>query len=123
MKFHIVVCALILGICVQLVPRAFGQSEPNPNPPSSAPQQPASPPQASTPAAQTQPTPSAAPAPAAQQKQPKVKAGSKDDVNAIGDRGMGGKGLGNWYSIEKEVAMGKQYAAMIESSVKMVSDP
>src|SRR5690348_89044 len=61
--------------------------------------------------------------PAPQQKQPKVKAGSKDDVNAIGDRGMGGKGLGNWYSIEKEVAMGKQYAAMIESSVKMVSDP
>ncbi|HET7750927.1 MAG TPA: M48 family metallopeptidase [Terriglobales bacterium] len=119
MKFRTVVCALVLGFCVQLLPGAFGQTEPNP--PSGAPQttqQPASQqPQASAPAAQSQP------APAPQQKQPKVKPGSKDDVNAIGDRGMGGKGLGNWYSIEKEVAMGKQYAAMVESSVKMVNDP
>jgi predicted Zn-dependent protease len=121
MKFHMVLCALVLGLCVQLLPGAFGKTESNP--PSSASQQPASQPQASTPAAQSQPTPSASPAPAPQQKQPKVKAGSKDDVNAIGGRGMGGKGLGNWYSIEKEVAMGKQYAAMIESSVKMVNDP
>jgi beta-barrel assembly-enhancing protease len=117
MKFRTLVCALVLGLCVQFVPRAFGQSEPNP--PSGA-SQTTQQPQASAPAAQSQPTPAP---PAPQQKQPKVKAGSKDDVNAIGDRGMGGKGLGNWYSIEKEVAMGKQYAAMIESSVKMVSDP
>ncbi|HKT69349.1 MAG TPA: M48 family metallopeptidase [Terriglobales bacterium] len=119
MKVRTLLCALVLGLCVQLIPGAFGQTEPNP--PSSASQtmqQPVSQqPQASGPAAQTQTEP------APQQKQPKVKAGSKDDVNAIGDRGMGGKGLGNWYSIEKEVAMGKQYAAMIESSVKMVSDP
>ncbi|HKW24717.1 MAG TPA: M48 family metallopeptidase [Terriglobales bacterium] len=118
MKFRTVVCVLVLGFCVQFLPGAFGQNEPNP--PSSASQttqQPASQqPQPSEPAAQTQST-------APQQKQPKVKPGSKDDVNAIGDRGMGGKGLGNWYSIEKEVAMGKQYAAMIESSVKMVNDP
>jgi predicted Zn-dependent protease len=117
MKFRTLVCVLVLGLCVQFVPRAFGQSEPNP--PSGASQM-TQQPQASAPAAQSQPTPAP---PAPQQKQPKVKAGSKDDVNAIGDRGMGGKGLGNWYSIEKEVAMGKQYAAMIESSVKMVSDP
>src|SRR5690349_2793890 len=117
MKFRTLVCALVLGLCVQFVPRAFGQSEPNP--PSGA-SQTTQQPQASAPAAQSQPTPAP---PAPQQKQPKVKAGSKDDVNAIGDRGMGGKGLANWYSIEKEVAMGKQYAAMIESSVKMVSDP
>jgi predicted Zn-dependent protease len=121
MKFRTVVCVFVLGFAVELLPQAFGQTEPNP--PSSASQttqQPANPPQASTPAAQTPPAPTA---PAPQQKQPKVKPGSKDDVNAIGDRGMGGKGLGNWYSIEKEVAMGKQYAAMIESSVKMVNDP
>jgi len=36
----------------------------------------------------------------------KVKKGSLDDVNAIGNREIGGKGLGNWYSLEKEVAMG-----------------
>jgi predicted Zn-dependent protease len=78
-------------------------------------------PQASQqPAAST--TPAATPAPASTE-QPKVKAGSKDDVNAVGNRDMGGKGLGNWYSLEREVAMGKQYASMIESSVKMVADP
>ena len=53
----------------------------------------------------------------------KVKKGSLDDVNAIGNRDIGGKGLGNWYSIEKEVAMGKQYAAQVEQSAKLVSDP
>ncbi|HYL94325.1 MAG TPA: hypothetical protein VET69_00875, partial [Terriglobales bacterium] len=104
MKVRTLLCALVLGLCVQLIPGAFGQTEPNP--PSSASettQQPASQqPQASTPAAQSQPEPAP---PAPQQKQPKVKPGSKDDVNSVGDRKMGGKGLGNWYSIEKEVAM------------------
>ncbi|HEU5453881.1 MAG TPA: M48 family metallopeptidase [Terriglobales bacterium] len=49
--------------------------------------------------------------------------GGKDDVSAIGNRKMGGKGLGNWYSLEKEIAMGKGYAQQIESSVKLVQDP
>ena len=53
----------------------------------------------------------------------KVKKGSLDDVNAIGNREIGGKGLGNWYSLEKEVAMGKQYAQQVEQSAKLVSDP
>jgi predicted Zn-dependent protease len=122
MKFRTAMCALFLGFCVQLLPEAIGQTEPNPSTSASqTTQQPASQqPPTRAPAAQTRPAPAA---PTPQQKQPKVKPGSKDDVNAIGDRGMGGKGLGNWYSIEKEVAMGKQYAAMIESSVKMVNDP
>jgi len=54
---------------------------------------------------------------------PDVKAGSKDDVNAIGNRKMGGKGMGNWYSVEKEVAIGKQYAQQIEASAKILQDP
>ena len=33
-----------------------------------------------------------------------VKKGSKQDVDAIGDRGIGNRGLGNWYSLEKEIA-------------------
>ncbi|HKT68636.1 MAG TPA: hypothetical protein VJP83_04330, partial [Terriglobales bacterium] len=78
MKVRSLLCALALGLCVQLLPGAFGQTEPNP--PSGASQttqQPASPqPQVSAPAAQSQPTPAP---PAPQQKQPKVKAGSKDD--------------------------------------------
>lgn len=117
--------AVALLLCFFLISLAPAQTEPNPSSPGASPaaQPTGQQPQASAPAAQEpQPAPMATQAPA-QQQQPKVKPGSKDDVNAIGDRGMGGKGLGNWYSIEKEVAMGKQYAAMIESSVKMVSDP
>jgi predicted Zn-dependent protease len=49
--------------------------------------------------------------------------GSKSDVDAIGNRNIGGRGLGNWYSLEREIAMGKEYAQMIEASVKLVNDP
>ena len=49
--------------------------------------------------------------------------GGLDDVDAIGNRKIGGRGLGNWYSIEGEIRMGKQYAQMVESSSKMVTDP
>ena len=52
-----------------------------------------------------------------------VKKGSLDDVNAIGNRDIGNKGLGNWYSLEKEVAMGKQYAQQVEQSAKLITDP
>jgi predicted Zn-dependent protease len=52
-----------------------------------------------------------------------VKSGSKQDVESIGNRNIGGKGLGNWYSLEKEIAMGKQFAQEVESSVKLVQDP
>jgi predicted Zn-dependent protease len=50
--------------------------------------------------------------------------GSKTDVDAVGNRNVGcGRGVGNWYSIEKQVAMGRSYAQQIESQVKLVSDP
>lgn len=50
--------------------------------------------------------------------------GGKDDVDAIGNRkGVGGRGLGNWYSYEREIAMGKEYAQQIEASVKLINDP
>ena len=49
--------------------------------------------------------------------------GSKSDVDAIGNRKVGGRGLGNWYSLETEIRMGKQYAMQVESSVKLVQDP
>ena len=49
--------------------------------------------------------------------------GKKDDVDAIGNRNIGGRGLGNWYSVEKEIAIGKQYAQQVEASVKLVQDP
>jgi hypothetical protein len=49
--------------------------------------------------------------------------GSKKDVDAIGNRKVGGRGLGNWYSLETEIRMGKQYAMQVENSVKLVQDP
>src|SRR5437764_6408163 len=46
--------------------------------------------------------------------------GGKDDVDAIGNRKLGGM---DWYSIEKEVRMGKEFAQQIEQSMRMVTDP
>ena len=52
---------------------------------------------------------------------PDVKKGSKEDVEAIGNRGTG-KGI-NFYSLEKEVALGKQLAQEVERSSKLIDDP
>jgi len=49
--------------------------------------------------------------------------GGKDDVDAIGNRKIGGRGLGDWYSLETEIKIGKQYAMQVDNSVKMVTDP
>jgi beta-barrel assembly-enhancing protease len=50
--------------------------------------------------------------------------GGKSDVDAVGNRNVGcGRGVGNWYSVEGQVARGRQYAQMIESQVKLVNDP
>ncbi|HMD32965.1 MAG TPA: M48 family metallopeptidase [Candidatus Acidoferrales bacterium] len=46
---------------------------------------------------------------------------SKDDVNKIGDRNVG-KGV-NFYSLEREIALGKQLAQEVERSAKFVDDP
>jgi hypothetical protein len=56
-------------------------------------------------------------------RMPGVHAGSIDDVNAVGTRNIGARGMGNWYSTESEIKMGKQYADMIEKSTKFISDP
>jgi len=54
---------------------------------------------------------------------PGVKAGSIEDVNAVGTRNIGARGIGNWYSTESEIKMGKQYADMIEKSTRFITDP
>jgi beta-barrel assembly-enhancing protease len=46
--------------------------------------------------------------------------GGKDDVDAIGNRKIAGW---DWYSIESEIRMGKEYATQIEASLKLVTDP
>src|ERR1700678_1120768 len=52
---------------------------------------------------------------------PNVKAGTKADVNAIGNRNVG-HGL-NFYSLEHEIALGKQLSAEIEKQAKFINDP
>ena len=54
---------------------------------------------------------------------PHIKKGSEDDVDAVGTRNIGGRGLGNWYSVNSEIGMGKQYSMEIEKSAHMVNDP
>jgi predicted Zn-dependent protease len=46
------------------------------------------------------------------------------DIDAVGNRNVGcGRGVGNWFSIEKQIAMGKAYSEEVESSSKMLTDP
>src|SRR5256886_3270535 len=46
------------------------------------------------------------------------------DLDAIGNRNVGcGRGLGNWYSIEGQIRMGKEYSQQVEQTAKMVKDP
>ncbi len=49
----------------------------------------------------------------------------KNDIDDIGNRKVGstGKSLGDWYSIDTDVKLGKQYAMMVESSARMIQDP
>jgi beta-barrel assembly-enhancing protease len=57
-------------------------------------------------------------------KQEETKKNTKkprEDVDKIGDRDVG-KGV-NFYSIEKEIALGKQFADEIERTARIVDDP
>ncbi len=47
-----------------------------------------------------------------------------DNLDAIGNRNVGCKeGIGNWYSLDKQVAMGREYAQQVEHSAKLINDP
>jgi len=54
---------------------------------------------------------------------PHIKKGSEDDVDAIGTRDIGHRGLGNWYSINGEIGMGKEASMEVEHSAHMITDP
>ena len=59
--------------------------------------------------------------PIEQPTDPNVKAGSKADVSAIGNRSVG-HGL-NFYSLEHEIQLGKQLSAEVERQAKFINDP
>ncbi len=54
-------------------------------------------------------------------KNDKKKKDAKEDVEEIGNRDVG-KGM-NWYSLEKEIAVGKALAQQVEAQSKLVDDP
>src|SRR5262245_2252792 len=54
--------------------------------------------------------------------QPRGKLSEEDNPLSIGKRNINRHQL-NFYSLEKEVALGRQYAAEIERSVKLIDDP
>jgi beta-barrel assembly-enhancing protease len=54
---------------------------------------------------------------------PNIKKGSEEDVDAVGTRNIGGRGMGNWYSTNWEIGVGHQYSAEIEKSSHLVTDP
>jgi predicted Zn-dependent protease len=124
---------IMVASCLLLAPALAGYGQQN-TPPSSQPAaSPAGPPPAatapaasSTPDASSTPPASSAPAPGpggSDPTVPGVKQGSVNDVNAVGTRDIGGRGMGNWYSTETEIRMGKSYAMQLEKSVKFVNDP
>ncbi|MGC2193242.1 MAG: M48 family metallopeptidase [Terriglobales bacterium] len=50
--------------------------------------------------------------------------GGINDLDAIGNRNVGcNRGMGNWYSVEGQINMGRQYAEQVDSSSKLIKDP
>ena len=50
--------------------------------------------------------------------------GTVTDVDAVGNRNVGcTRGMGNWYTVEGQVARGRVYAQQIEAQIKLVNDP
>jgi len=121
----------VLAFPILAAPQAPSQPAPppaNPTPQTAptqdpAPQQPAPPPSSpsKSEAQPSQPKDSQEKAPIPQKDKPDVKAGSKQDVEAIGNRGVG-KGV-NFYSLEREMALGKSLAQEVERSSKLIDDP
>ena len=118
MKFRLLLLTAAFFTFSNLTPAIFAQTGTQPGGVPSDPGVSGVPPQAGSSASTTQ-------SPPAQPADPdKVKHdGGKNDVDAIGNRKIGGRGMGNWYSIESDIKMGKQYAQMVDSSSKLVSDP
>src|SRR3974390_926549 len=81
--------------------------------------------------AQNPPQTQTAPAPATVPDEPPSKPDKNapspsalKNIDAIGNRNVGcNTGAGNWYSLEKQVAMGQQYSQQVEHGVKLVQDP
>jgi beta-barrel assembly-enhancing protease len=115
-------------IIIPAVATAQTQQTPQPAPPqgqqSPAPTGDPTPPTTNAPTApQTQSTANtqAASQPVPQKDSPNVKAGSEADVDAIGNRKVGHGP--EFYSLEHDIAIGKQLSQEVEKSAKFIDDP
>ncbi len=93
--------SLVLATLMVVPAGAFAQSAPAPSTPDSQ----STPPPASTSSTDTT----------------GKNKGSKKDPDDIGDRNVSGKV--NFYSLEKEIALGKQLAQQVERGSKVINDP
>src|SRR5438270_13905006 len=103
MKLHRIAMVLALMLGSYGLPSALAQDTQNQTPTDQ-----------NTPAT-TAPADKNAPQPVQQPDDSKVKHdGGKNDVDAIGNRKVGGGGLGNGCEIEGEIGRGREYAEMVE---------
>jgi predicted Zn-dependent protease len=54
---------------------------------------------------------------------PQIKKGSEQDVDAVGTRKIGARGMRNWYSTNWELGVGRQYSMEVEKTSHLVTDP
>ena len=127
MKYRALLLSLILAAGVSLSLPAFGQDDKQKQTPPQSQTQPANDQSQTQPATDQSQTPSPTTQDAdddkdkASSKEPKAKHdGGKNDVDAIGNRKVGGM---DWYSIETDIKIGKSYAQQIETSMKLIQDP
>lgn len=127
----VTVCAAVWGsmaLAQQAAQQAAQQTAPNPanqtatSGPTVAAQTSAAPaPSAAVVAGSTvKPAPMASPG---EHLDPNIKKGSEADVDAVGQRKIGGRGMRNWYSTNWEAGVGKQYSMEVEKSSHLVTDP
>ena len=118
---------VLVGLLVVPVTLAAPQQQPSQQPSTQSQTPAGQQPSGQQPAAQDQSPQQPPPAnaqgepPLPQQTDPNVKAGTKEDVNAIGNRNVG-HGL-NFYSLEREIALGKQLAQEVDRQAKFIDDP
>jgi predicted Zn-dependent protease len=123
-------CILTAGVSLSLPalsqddqkkPQTPDQTQSQPAQPASDQTQPAQPAQPSAAPDQAQPADQTSSSDQTDPKKQKIKHdGGKDDVDAIGNRKLGGL---DWYSMETDIKIGKSYAMQLEASMKMVKDP
>jgi predicted Zn-dependent protease len=115
---HLLAAVALLGLLA--CPSTFAQTQ---GPTQAPPQTPPTIPDGATPSAAPPSQPNDKTVPQKDDSEIKHN-GGKADVDAIGNRNVGcNRGMGNWYSVEKQVAMGKAYSQQVESSAKLITDP